>query len=172
MSIKLQVLPLIGSVLFSGSVFANNSDSNSQKEYQLKYNDKGCSEINVTFSLEASFEPDGAATLLGPTKGSGFDGGNLYLYTKADHIKRKVDGLAPDSTISALAIGRYTFPSGDQLNIEVINISDLAQRVAVGIQTIKGGTGEFENATGVFRGTGLLRPTGRDSEVFGTVCLG
>lgn len=132
----------------------------------------GCFNLKVRFSLETTFESDGSVTLTGPVRGGLLHKATLNLTVRPEDIQPTVGGLAPASTIAVLAKGAYALRNGDQIFIEVINVTDNVNNVAAGIQNITGGTGYFKGATGTLPGTGFIEDGIRKSEVEGKICLG
>jgi hypothetical protein len=131
----------------------------------------GCFVLKVRFKLETAFEPDGRVTLSGPVIAGPLAGATLILEVQPTDINPGVGGLAPDSSVAALAHGGYTLRNGDRLLIDVLNVTDFATNFAVGVQTITGGTGRFADASGALAGTGVLIDGVRHSSVKGNVCF-
>lgn len=132
----------------------------------------GCFNLKARFTLKTTFEPDGSVTLTGPVRGGLLHKATLNLTVRPEDIQPTVGGLASTSMIAVLAKGAYTLRNGDQIFIDVINVTDNANNVAAGIQNITGGTGYFEGATGALPGTAIIEDGIRKSEVQGKICLG
>jgi hypothetical protein len=131
----------------------------------------GCFHLKIRFAIETTLNADGSATVRGPAEGGMLHNATLDLFVRAEDIQVGIGGLTPTSTVIVLAKGAYTLQNGDKIFIDVINITDYLTNLSVGIQTITGGTGFFEGATGALPGKGVIDGNIRRSEVEGTICL-
>jgi hypothetical protein len=133
----------------------------------------GCFDMKIRFTLKTTLHPDGSATVSGPAEGGLLHhDATLDLFVRAEDIQVGLGEMAPTSTVIVLAKGAYTLRNGDKIFIDVFNVTDYLAGRTVGIQTITGGTGYFEGATGYLPGKGIIDGDVRRSEVEGTICLG
>jgi hypothetical protein len=133
---------------------------------------EGCFPIFIGFTLVPTFDDEGGAILNGDIISGPLQGGRFDLVNPASAVSVGVGGITRESNIATLSTGSYTTRSGEQIFIEVLTITDREIDKTAGIQTITGGTGIFEDASGSLTGTGALDEDGnRRSHVSGEICF-